>query len=114
MWATSTASNCSMRKPRAADADSPASFQPLKAHAITGFRRAGLSSQIKSGTFRTVPEARSVRAHFDNGWVPGTAEHPSTITALREGSALDAVFACSRKERLTTRAGAPYLSLELR
>src|SRR5690348_1525117 len=114
MWATWAASNCSIRKPRAADADSPASFQPLKAHAITGLRRTGLSSQIRSGTFRTVPEARSVRTQFENGRVPDTAEDTTTIASLREGAALDAVFACSRKERLTTRAGAPYLALELR
>jgi 3'-5' exoribonuclease len=37
-----------------------------------------------------------------------------TIATLREGDAVDAVFACVRKERLMTRSGAPYLALELR
>jgi 3'-5' exoribonuclease len=46
--------------------------------------------------------------------VPETAEDTTTIASLREGAAVDGVYACSRKERLTTRAGAPYLALELR
>jgi 3'-5' exoribonuclease len=46
--------------------------------------------------------------------VPGTTEETTTIAALREGADVDGVYACSRKERLTTRAGAPYLALELR
>jgi len=37
-----------------------------------------------------------------------------TIATLREGDAVDGVFACVRKERLLTRSGAPYLTLELR
>jgi 3'-5' exoribonuclease len=37
-----------------------------------------------------------------------------TIADLRAGEPVDAVFACSRKERLLTRAGTPYLALELR
>jgi 3'-5' exoribonuclease len=37
-----------------------------------------------------------------------------TIATLRDGEAVDAVFACTRKERLRTRAGDPYLALELR
>ncbi|MGD0198736.1 MAG: HD domain-containing protein [Solirubrobacteraceae bacterium] len=37
-----------------------------------------------------------------------------TLAALRAGDAVDGVFACTRKERLLTRGGAPYLSLELR
>jgi 3'-5' exoribonuclease len=46
--------------------------------------------------------------------VPETAEDTTTIASLREGAAVYGVYACSRKERLTTRAGAPYLALELR
>jgi 3'-5' exoribonuclease len=38
----------------------------------------------------------------------------TTIAGLRAGDAVDAVFACSRKERLQARSGAPYLALELR
>jgi len=49
---------------------------------------------------------------------PGLAEPSSdsgaAVATLRAGDAVDGVFACTRKERLLTRAGAPYLSLELR
>lgn len=37
-----------------------------------------------------------------------------TIATMREGDAVDAVFACVRKERLMARSGAPYLTVELR
>jgi 3'-5' exoribonuclease len=47
--------------------------------------------------------------------VPGDgATDAHTIATLREGDAVDAIFACVRKERLTTRSGAPYLAVELR
>jgi 3'-5' exoribonuclease len=46
--------------------------------------------------------------------VAATTENGTTIAALRAGGEIDGVFACSRKDRLTTRAGAPYLALELR
>jgi 3'-5' exoribonuclease len=36
------------------------------------------------------------------------------VATLRVGQEVDGVFACSRKERLKTRAGAPYLTVELR
>jgi 3'-5' exoribonuclease len=36
------------------------------------------------------------------------------IGTLRAGDEVSAVFACTRKDRLTTRTGAPYLALELR
>ena len=36
------------------------------------------------------------------------------VATLRPGDAVDAVYACARKDRLMTRAGAPYLALELR
>ena len=36
------------------------------------------------------------------------------VSALRPGQQVDGVFACSRKDRLFTRTGAPYLALELR
>ncbi len=36
------------------------------------------------------------------------------ISALRPGQEVNGVFACSRKDRLFTRTGAPYLALELR
>jgi 3'-5' exoribonuclease len=37
-----------------------------------------------------------------------------SISALRPGDELRGVFACTRKDRLTTRSGSPYLALELR
>jgi 3'-5' exoribonuclease len=37
-----------------------------------------------------------------------------TIATLHAGEAVDAVFACTRKQRLQTRTGDPYLALELR
>jgi len=37
-----------------------------------------------------------------------------TVSALRPGQAVDGLFACTRKDRLTTRTGAAYLALELR
>jgi 3'-5' exoribonuclease len=40
-------------------------------------------------------------------------DHPD-ITSLRAGDQINAVFACTRKDRLTTRSGSPYLALELR
>jgi 3'-5' exoribonuclease len=36
------------------------------------------------------------------------------IAALQPGQQVDAVFACTRKDRLMTRTGTPYLALELR
>jgi 3'-5' exoribonuclease len=39
---------------------------------------------------------------------------PAPLAAVRAGDDVDAVFACTRKDRLTTRSGAPYLALELR
>jgi 3'-5' exoribonuclease len=41
-------------------------------------------------------------------------EEPDTVATLREGQEVHGVFACSRKERQLSRAGAPYLTVELR
>jgi 3'-5' exoribonuclease len=46
--------------------------------------------------------------------VAATASSDTPIASLRAGGEIDGVYACSRKDRLTTRAGAPYLALELR
>src|SRR5918995_4016892 len=43
-----------------------------------------------------------------------TALADTTVATLRAGDDVDAVFACSRKDRLTARSGTPYLALELR
>ena len=39
---------------------------------------------------------------------------PTTVATLRSGDDVRAVFACTRKDRLTARTGTPYLALELR
>ena len=38
----------------------------------------------------------------------------ATVATLRAGDDVDAVFACSRKDRLTARSGLPYLAIEPR
>jgi 3'-5' exoribonuclease len=43
-----------------------------------------------------------------------SSELAQTVATLRDGDELDAVFACTRKERQISRAGEPYLTLELR
>jgi 3'-5' exoribonuclease len=40
-------------------------------------------------------------------------EHAQTVATLRVEEDVDAVFACTRKERQITRTGTPYLTLEL-
>jgi 3'-5' exoribonuclease len=42
----------------------------------------------------------------------GTAIRP--LATLREGDEIAGIYACTRKDRLTSRTGAPYLALELR
>ncbi len=44
--------------------------------------------------------------------MPGA--EPTTVATLRAGDEIDTVLACVRKDRLTTKSGAPYLALELR
>jgi 3'-5' exoribonuclease len=47
--------------------------------------------------------------------VPDTSEpEVQPIATLRAGDDVQGVFACTRKERLMSRAGTPYLALELR
>jgi 3'-5' exoribonuclease len=46
--------------------------------------------------------------------VPLSVPEAPTVASLRAGDDVDGVFACSRKDRLTARSGAPYLALELR
>src|SRR4051795_11992213 len=81
----------------AAEAASPASFQPLNAQIMAGARRpSGRLSQIK-------------------GCIRFKVHHADmTIATFRQGQEVDGVFACTRKDRLTSRAGAPYLAVELR
>lgn len=44
---------------------------------------------------------------------PSALEQP-VVADLRPGMAIEGVYACTRKDRLTTKAGAPYLAVELR
>src|SRR4051794_16147754 len=84
----------------AADAASPASFQPVKAQTRAGARRpSGRCSQISG----------CIRVTVHHGWVT-----PVAISTLRAGDEVTGVFACTRKDRLLSRAGSPYLALELR
>jgi 3'-5' exoribonuclease len=43
-----------------------------------------------------------------------SSDRPQTVATLRVDDVVDAVFACTRKERQISRAGTPYLTLELR
>src|SRR3712207_6641604 len=83
----------------AAEAASPASFQPLNAHTSAGARRPSGRLSHSSGGIRTNVEDGPVR--------------PS-IATLRAGQELTGVFACTRKDRLVARTGSPYLAIELR
>jgi 3'-5' exoribonuclease len=44
----------------------------------------------------------------------GHSREQTSVATLRFGEQVDGVFACTRKERLLSRSGAPYLALELR
>jgi 3'-5' exoribonuclease len=46
--------------------------------------------------------------------IPGDSDSPDTVATLRAGQPLDGVFACVGKQRLRSRAGMPYLAIELR
>jgi 3'-5' exoribonuclease len=46
--------------------------------------------------------------------MPPDSTTAPTVSVLRPGQDVDAVFACTRKDRLRTRSGSPYLALELR
>jgi 3'-5' exoribonuclease len=46
--------------------------------------------------------------------VQDPAAPAGAIATLREGDAIDGVFACTRKDRLVARSGTPYLAIELR
>jgi 3'-5' exoribonuclease len=43
-----------------------------------------------------------------------TVDRTVQVAELRAGAAVDGVFACTRKDRLTAKSGAPYLAVELR
>jgi 3'-5' exoribonuclease len=56
----------------------------------------------------TVHHARMASATF------AASDQTPTISTLRAGEDVDAVFACTRKERQISRAGTSYLTIELR
>src|SRR3954451_6236004 len=97
--------NCS-----AAEAASPASFHPVKAHTSAGARKpSGRCSQMRG----------CIRLTVHHGFVPSAELHalpapPVTVATMRPGDEISAVLACTRKDRLTARTGTPYLALELR
>ena len=100
-----SALSCAPMKVSAADAASPASFQPLNAHTSAGARSpSGRRSQISG----------CIRFTVHDGLVAPAGTTEPTISALRAGDEIDAVFACTRKDRLMARSGSPYLALELR
>jgi len=66
----------------------------------------------RSAASAGAPEAPAEAGAAGRSEAPGGPE-AQTIATLRAGDAVDAVFACTRKERLLTRSGDPYLALEL-
>src|SRR4051795_2056350 len=81
----------------AAEAASPASFQPLNAATRAGARSpSGRLSQMSG----------CIRLKVHHGLM--------TIATLRAGQEVDGVFACTRKDRLVSRSGTAYLAVELR
>jgi 3'-5' exoribonuclease len=48
------------------------------------------------------------------GGVTTAAEERVPIARLRAGSAIEGIFACTRKDRMTARTGTAYLAIELR
>src|SRR3984957_19049557 len=89
----------------ALEAASAASFHPLNAHTSAGaLRPSGRCSHCNGCIRLTVHHALMV---------PGE-NTVVAVSGLRPGQPVDAVFACTRKDRLMTRSGAPYLALELR
>src|SRR5215213_2009299 len=48
------------------------------------------------------------------GSMPVAAPNRTTVAELRAGGEIEGIFACSRKDRLTTKNGGTYLAVELR
>src|SRR5947209_12521118 len=89
----------------ALEAASAASFQPLNAATSAGARRpSGRYSHCRGCIRRTV----------HHGPMAPDDSPALALSALRPGQNVSGVYACTRKDRLLTRGGAPYLALELR
>ncbi|HTU77341.1 MAG TPA: HD domain-containing protein [Solirubrobacteraceae bacterium] len=69
------------------------------------------SATHDSSSLARPPARASARAGADAPSAPGSAQ---TVATLRADDELDGVFACTRKERQISRAGSPYLTVELR
>src|SRR6266446_203297 len=84
----------------AADAASPASFQPRNAHTSAGaLRPSGRLSQIKGCIRITVHDAGVTSSQVGKGFTVSASAAdaaPGTVATLRPGDDVDAVFACSR------------------
>src|SRR5436305_14230792 len=97
------------RKDTALEAASPASFQPWNAHTIAGaLRPSGRRSQMRGCIRTTVHHEPMPSAAYT------APDRRPTVATLRADELVEGVFACTRKERQISRAGTPYLSLELR
>jgi 3'-5' exoribonuclease len=86
---------------------------------MAGLRNLGESLQMTSaitfhGTQRAERRHEPVRSDAQNGVVSSALSDRITVAELRAGGEVAGVFACTRKDRLVTRGGAPYLALELR
>src|SRR3954453_3585729 len=86
----------------AAEAASPASFQPLNAQTRAGARRSSGRRSHTSG---------GIRVTVHDGFVTAAT---LAVATLRPGQDVPGTFPCARKDRLVSRSGSPYLSLELR
>src|ERR1700704_4592900 len=97
------------RNDTALEAASPASFQPWNAHTMAGaLRPSGRRSQM-SGCIRTTVHHEPMASGIQS-----LADVEQTVATPRPQEEVDGVFACTRKERQISRAGTPYLTLELR
>jgi 3'-5' exoribonuclease len=61
-------------------------------------------------TSLSIPDERHAQ---EPAQASGEVEGPA-IATLRDGREIEAIFACARKERMISRAGAPFLTVELR
>src|SRR3984893_7593189 len=109
MLAKRRAFSADARNETALEAASPASFQPWNAHTMAGaLRPSGRRSQI-SGCIRTTVHHARMASVMDS-----SAQPAHSVATLRPADEVDGVFACTRKERQISRAGTPYLTVELR
>src|SRR5436189_294836 len=99
MPATGELSKWSWMKERAADAASPASFQPWNAQTMIGLRSCGRFVQTTSPMAVTVPDPASGHPRI-MGTVTNAVADRQLLAQLRPGAELSGVFACSRKDRL--------------